>query len=67
MIDNTSSATTAVTLNSKKKEAETITQHTLERLQLIVLNDATLRQCQFVYHDYLKFWQLVSGQYENHS
>jgi hypothetical protein len=67
MIDNTSSATTAVAFNSKAKEAETITQHTLESLQPIMLNDTILRQCQFVYHDYFKFWQLVSGQDENRS
>lgn len=65
MVNNTSSATTA--LPGAKEEAKTSTQHLLENLQPVPLNDAMLMQCRFVYHDYFKFWQLISGVDNNRS
>lgn len=67
MIDRTSSATTAILTDEKGVEIETNTQQVLDSLQPIVLNDTILRQCQFAYHHYFKFWQLVNGQEENRS
>lgn len=67
MIDAMSSSTTAAPFDPKDNEAETTRQHRLESLQPIPLNDAILQQCHFVYHDYFKFWQLVTGQEESRS
>jgi hypothetical protein len=66
MIDNTSSTTTALS-GAEGEEAKTSTTHLLERLQPVPLNDAILKQCKFVYHDYFKFWQLITGADENRS
>jgi hypothetical protein len=66
MIDNTSSETTAL-LGSKEEGAKTCTQHLLQSLQPVPLNDAILKQCRFVYHDYFKFWQLITGGDESRS
>lgn len=67
MIDNNSSSITAVLFDAEGGKTSTNKQHRLESLQAIPLSDAILRQCQFVYHDYFKFWQLVSGQDESRS
>lgn len=67
MIDQTSSATTAIFADEKGVEKETNSRQVLDSLQPIVLSDAILRQCQFVYHTYFKFWQLVTGQEESRS
>lgn len=36
-------------------------------IQPVLLTDDILQQCNFVYHDYFKFWQLVNGKEENRS
>jgi hypothetical protein len=66
MIDNTSSETTAL-LGATEEGAKTRTQHLLKSLQPVPLNDAILKQCRFVYHDYFKFWQLITGGDESRS
>jgi hypothetical protein len=35
-------------------------EHNLGSLQPVILTDDILKQCGFVYHDYFKFWQLVT-------
>ena len=35
-------------------------EHNLENVQPIPLTEDILRQCGFVYHDYFKFWQLIT-------
>jgi hypothetical protein len=67
MIDNTTSSTKAVLFDTKGGETQTNKQYKLESLQPIPLTEDILKQCQFVYHDYFKFWQLVSGTDENRS
>lgn len=39
----------------------------VENIDPVRLTDAILQQCNFVYHDYFKFWQLISGQEESRS
>lgn len=36
-------------------------------IQPVPLTDIILQQCDFVYHDYFKFWQLVNGKEEDRS
>src|SRR5438045_9258597 len=38
--------------------------YSLDSIQPVLLTDDVLRQCNFVFHDYFKFWQLISGQDE---
>jgi len=66
MIDKTSSTTTALP-GPKREEVKTRTPHSLESLQPVPLNDSILKQCGFVYHDYFKFWQLITGAEESRS
>ncbi|GAA4746200.1 hypothetical protein [Flavisolibacter ginsenosidimutans] len=67
MIDNASSPTAGVTPDAKAEETETDLPYSLERLQPVPLSDAVLKQCRFVYHEYFKFWQLITGQDESRS
>lgn len=66
MIDNTSSTTTALSA-AKGGDAGTSTPHLLESIRPVPLNDTILKQCRFMYHDYFKFWQLITGEDENRS
>lgn len=66
MINDTSSTTRALTGATADKIDENTSQR-LELLQPVPLTDAVLRQCNFVYHDYFKFWQLITGEGENRS
>lgn len=60
MIDGTFSATTALSTGTKNREDMT-KKHSLESFQPVPLTDDILQQCNFVYHDYFKFWQLITG------
>ena len=66
MINGTFSATTALANGAVNREDMT-KKHSLESLQPVLLTDTVLEQCNFVYHDYFKFWQLVTGTAENRS
>ena len=37
-----------------------VAQHSLEAVLPVPLTDDVIKQCGFVFHDYFKFWQLVS-------
>ncbi|NTS42761.1 hypothetical protein HRG84_17820 [Flavisolibacter sp. BT320] len=60
MINGTFSATTALADGIESRDDIT-KSHRLEMLQPVPLTDAVLKQCNFVYHDYFKFWQLIAG------
>jgi hypothetical protein len=66
MIEKASSTTTALP-GANREEAKTRIPHLLESLQPVPLNDAILKQCNFMFHDYFKFWQLITGAEENRS
>jgi hypothetical protein len=66
MIDDASSTTTALPGLSGEEPAANKPRR-LEMLQPVPLTDSVLRQCNFVYHEYFKFWQLITGAEENRS
>ena len=66
MINDTSSAT-MVLPGVQAQETGANKLQSLEALQPVPLTDAVLQQCNFVYHDYFKFWQLITGEGESRS
>ena len=52
-------STTVSTFDAEKNEEE-VSEHRLQSIQPIPLTDDILQQCGFVYHDYFKFWQLIT-------
>ena len=57
MIDNKTSAVDVESTDVAQKGGIAFSN-----IQPISLTDDILRQCGFIYHDYFKFWQLVSGK-----
>jgi hypothetical protein len=45
---------------AEEDNEEMASEHNLENVQPIPLTEDILRQCGFVYHDYFKFWQLIT-------
>jgi hypothetical protein len=66
MINDTFSTTTALP-GWSGGETESNRQQNLQVLEPVPLTDAVLRQCNFVYNDYFKFWRLVTGAGEARS
>lgn len=54
------SHTTASTLAVEDNNEQVVSEHTLENIQSIPLTDDILKECGFIYHDYFKFWQLIT-------
>jgi hypothetical protein len=52
---------------SMEDEIESSASLTFDNIMPIPLSSAVLEQCNFVYHDYFKFWQLVAGNGEHRS
>jgi len=52
--------TTASTLEAEEKNEQLPLQYNLENVEPIALTDDILKQCGFVFHDYFKFWQLIT-------
>jgi hypothetical protein len=54
-------STTVSTLDTEKNEQhEQASEHSSQNIQPVLLTDGILQQCGFVYHDYFKFWQLIT-------
>jgi len=49
-----------VALVAEEDNEQIVSEHNLENVQLVPLTDDILRHCGFVYHDYFKFWQLIT-------
>jgi hypothetical protein len=49
-----------VALVAEEDNEQIASEHNLENVQPIPLTEDILRQCGFVYHDYFKFWQLIT-------
>jgi hypothetical protein len=49
------------------KEMESEEGLTFDKIRPILLTNEVLEQCNFIYHDYFKFWQLVAGNGEHRS
>ena len=56
--DKTSSANTFST--DANNNTANGPEHTLASIQPVALTDDILKQCNFVYHSYFKFWQLIN-------
>jgi hypothetical protein len=52
---------------TEEKYTVSDTAYSLESILPVPLTDEVLQQCNFVYHDYFKFWQLIAGTGENRS
>ena len=44
----------------KKAMSRQLLNIVLDQIEPVPLTDDVLKQCGFVYHDYFKFWQLVT-------
>jgi len=53
--------TGVTTLDLEKKNGEVSSEHSLESLKGVTMTDEVLKQSGFVYHDYFKFWQLITS------
>ena len=53
-------ARTASTATAEENNEKVGSEHSLEHIQPVPLTDDILKQCGFVYHDYFKFWQLIT-------
>lgn len=67
MIDPQSIQTTLMPASAAEKYTESNASHSLDSIAPVPLTDDILLQCQFVYHNYFKFWQLVTGNEEGRS
>jgi hypothetical protein len=53
---------TTVSTTGTENSREAATEHRFEQIQPVPLTDDRLIECGFVYHDYFKFWQLLSSK-----
>jgi hypothetical protein len=51
--------TTASTLEAEENN-EKVSEHDLDNIEPVPLSDDIIRQCGFAFHDYFKFWQLIT-------
>jgi hypothetical protein len=52
--------TTVSTIDAENSNSEAASEHGLESIEPVPLTDDLLKQCGFIYHDYFKFWQLIT-------
>lgn len=60
MINNERSLTNVSSI-ATEEETEDEGKQTFASIEPVPLTDEVLQQCHFVYHDYFKFWQLLTG------
>lgn len=66
LINNKASLTHVSSIDVEENE-EGLGKHTFASIKPVPLSDDILRQCDFVYHNYFKFWQLIGGEGSNRS
>jgi hypothetical protein len=54
------SQTAVLTLLADSSEEQVASEHRLDMLQPVLLTDEIVQQCGFAFHDYFKFWQLIT-------
>lgn len=54
------SSTTVSAVDLENGSERVTSEHSLESIQPVLLTDDILKQCGFVFHDYFKFWQLIT-------
>lgn len=52
--------TTASTLEVGKINKQVVSEYDLDNIEPVLLTDDIIKQCGFVFHDYFKFWQLIT-------
>src|SRR4051812_36040557 len=52
--------TAVFTIDAEESHEQAASEHSSEQIDPVPLTDDVLKQCGFVYHDYFKFWQLVT-------
>ena len=53
-------AATVFTIGAEEGHSQTPSEQSFEQIEPIPLTEDVLKQCGFVYHDYFKFWQLIT-------
>ncbi len=53
-------AKTIFTVDAEQVLEHKSSEHSLEKVEPVPLTNEVLKQCGFLYHDYFKFWQLVT-------
>jgi hypothetical protein len=53
-------AKTIFTVDAEQGLEHKASEHSLEKVEPVPLTNEVLKQCGFLYHDYFKFWQLVT-------
>jgi len=48
------------TIDAEEGHEQTASEHSSDQIEPVPLTDEVLKQCGFVYHDYFKFWQLIT-------
>jgi hypothetical protein len=51
---------TVFTIDAEESQEHEAFEYDLEKVEPVPLTDELLRECGFVYHDYFKFWQLIT-------
>ena len=52
--------TAVFTIDADEGHEQTASEHSYDQIEPVPLTDDVLKQCGFIYHDYFKFWQLVT-------
>ena len=52
--------TAVFTIDAEEGHEQAASEHSSDQIEPVPLTDELLKQCGFVYHDYFKFWQLVT-------
>jgi len=48
------------TSDAEDSHEQTASEYRFDQIEPVPLTDDVLKQCGFVYHDYFKFWQLIT-------
>lgn len=52
--------TSVFTSDAEEHRKQAASEHSFGQIEPVPLTDDVLKQCGFVYHDYFKFWQLIT-------
>jgi len=53
-------AKTIFTVDAEQSIGQEAAEYSLEKVEPVPLTNEVLQQCGFLYHDYFKFWQLIT-------
>lgn len=53
-------AKTVFTVDTEQSIEQAASEYSLENVEPVLLTNEVLKQCGFLYHDYFKFWQLIT-------